>query len=240
MDKTNLAYWFPKLEAAGLPVPRTMLLPMPREAFVAIYKQFDGEPMGGGAEPFFVALRAAADAIGYPAFLRTGHTSAKHEWENTCYVADGNKIASHVTRIIHYGELMTLQGLPCGDWAVREFLPTTPIAIAPRFDNMPVCREFRFFVDGGAVKCWHPYWPVEALEQGAVENAQAVFDQLNAREGEEDALRELASKAGAAIGGAWSVDILDTKRGWFITDMAEAEKSYHWPGCSSLSEGTER
>ncbi len=44
-------------------------------------------------------------------------------------------------------------------------------------------------------------------------------------------IRSLASRAGAAIGGAWSVDILETTRGWFVTDMAEAHKSYHWPTC---------
>jgi hypothetical protein len=40
-----------------------------------------------------------------------------------------------------------------------------------------------------------------------------------------------AKAAGCAVGGAWSVDILETKRGWFVTDMAEAEKSFHWPEC---------
>lgn len=28
-----------------------------------------------------------------------------------------------------------------------------------------------------------------------------------------------------------SVDILDTEKGWFVTDMAEADKSFHWEGC---------
>ena len=32
IDKTALSYWFPKLEAAGLPVPKTVLLEMPLEA----------------------------------------------------------------------------------------------------------------------------------------------------------------------------------------------------------------
>lgn len=30
---------------------------------------------------------------------------------------------------------------------------------------------------------------------------------------------------------AWSVDVLETRRGWFVTDMAEAARSFHWPGC---------
>jgi len=39
-------------------------------------------------------------------------------------------------------------------------------------------------------------------------------------------LHELASQAGKACGGQWSVDLLETDRGWYITDMAEAVKSY--------------
>lgn len=48
-------------------------------------------------------------------------------------------------------------------------------------------------------------------------------------------LYELASRAGKAVGGAWSVDILETTRGypnrWYVTDMAVAEDSWHWPEC---------
>lgn len=32
IDKTALSYWFPKLDAAGIPVPKTILLDMPIKA----------------------------------------------------------------------------------------------------------------------------------------------------------------------------------------------------------------
>ena len=31
--------------------------------------------------------------------------------------------------------------------------------------------------------------------------------------------------------GAWSVDVLKTRRGYYVTDMAEAHRSFHWEGC---------
>ena len=34
--------------------------------------------------------------------------------------------------------------------------------------------------------------------------------------------------------GSWSVDVLETDRGWCVTDMAEAEGSFHWPECERL------
>jgi len=45
-------------------------------------------------------------------------------------------------------------------------------------------------------------------------------------------LTEYANATGRAVGGAWSIDILETKRGWHVTDMAEAANSWHeWPEC---------
>jgi hypothetical protein len=45
-------------------------------------------------------------------------------------------------------------------------------------------------------------------------------------------LTDLANAAGQAVGGAWSVDVLETRRGWYVTDMAEAASSCHeWPDC---------
>ena len=49
---------------------------------------------------------------------------------------------------------------------------------------------------------------------------------------EECALIALAEKASRAVGGAWSIDLLETRRGWVLTDMAEAHRSWHdWPDC---------
>jgi hypothetical protein len=45
-------------------------------------------------------------------------------------------------------------------------------------------------------------------------------------------LTDLANAAGRAVGGAWSIDVLETRRGWYVTDMAEAASSWHeWPEC---------
>ena len=231
-DRTALSYWLPKLEAAGLPVPKTTLVAMPAEALRDIYRVFDGEAMTGRAQPFFDDIKVAADAIGYPCFLRTDHTSGKHNWERTCYLAGPDAIPAHVIGIVEYSGMAGIVGLPCDVWAVREFLPTRLINVAPRFGNMPICREFRFFIEDAHIRCWHPYWPREALEQGGVGAAEidSVYEQL-CQVDDEAPLMELASAAGHAAGGAWSVDLLETARGWHVTDMAEAEKSFHWEGC---------
>src|ERR1041385_8354898 len=113
IDKTCMSYWFPKLEAAGLPVPRTIMVSMSHEAFRDVFRVFDGEDMQGDAEPFFEEIKKAADQIGYPCFLRTGQTSAKHSWERSCFLPSPDAIRAHVIEIVEYSECVTLIGLDC-------------------------------------------------------------------------------------------------------------------------------
>jgi hypothetical protein len=144
-------------------------------------------------------------------------------------VASAAVVPAHVVAIVEFSEMMGA-GLPCEWWAVREFLPTLPLALCPRFGNMPVCREFRYFVKDSTVLCRHPYWPANALEQGGVPDALQASEGL-AHCTELSVLDALASRAGAVVGGEWSIDFLETGRGWYLTDLAEAHKSWHWPNC---------
>jgi hypothetical protein len=232
IDKTALSYWFPKIEAAGLPVPRTAILRMPVAAQESIWAGFDGKD---GTPEQYVALRTffdgvvnTASGLGYPCFLRTDHTSGKHRWRDTCFLRSGDDVPSHVFSLAEFSECSDIIGLPWDTWAVREYLPIIPFGNCPRYGDMPICREFRFFVDGGNVRCCHPYWPREALTEGGAHRLDyaALCEQPAGYH-----LHVLASAAGRAVGGAWSVDLLETQRGWYITDMAEAEKSFHWEGC---------
>jgi hypothetical protein len=233
-DPTCLTHWFPKLVAAGIAVPRTELVPMPEAVLRDIFRRFDGQALTDVSKPFFTQLAAAAGRMGYPVFLRTGFTSAKHNWKDSCYLTKPEQIPDHVTSIVEYGEMMSFTGLPCDWWVVRELLPTRPMAVCPDYSDMPVCREFRAFVVDGAVRCIHPYWPMEALERGGVRDAQAVFERLSECTNEPE-LRTLAGAAGAAVGGYWSVDMLETDRGWMVTDMAVAKQSWHWPACEQAA-----
>ena len=230
----RLSWWFPRIEAAGVPVPRTKLLKMPPAAREDIYAMFDGKDVKDGMPAFADEVRAAAAEFGYPFFLRTDYTSGKHNWANTCFVGSPEDVLLHIFNIVEFSECAAFIGLPWTNWAVREMLPIMPISICKAYGNMPVCREFRFFVDGGKVQCWHTYWRLHALEQGSINvnsvDAFRLLSRMDRRD--EDRLVALAEQAGRAVGGAWSVDVLDTARGWFVTDMAEAHKSYHWGGCA--------
>ena len=141
-------------------------------------------------------------------------------------------IPRHVFAIAEFSEIADIIGIPWDVWVVREFLPTIPLGVCERYGGMPVCREFRFFVNGSHVLCSHGYWPLDSLNEGefAADVPEGWYDEFCKLPTDCD-LNSLASKAGAALVGSWSIDILETKRGWFITDAAMAAMSWHWPDC---------
>jgi len=247
-----ISYWLPKINQI-VPTPTTVLVTLDRDIGHALFKAFDGEEIGPDGHKWInESLRPAVDVVGLPCFLRTGQTSHKHNWKETCYVTDVDRLTHHVLALIEFSEICDMFGLPWHTWAVRKMLPTKPLAVLPAYGDMPLCRELRCFVRDGELQCAHPYWPPVAIEQGFpfVSKAAAMFgdveppprmlpsdfDELvrQATTFTEEELTiaiGLAKKAGAAVGGYWSVDVLDTERGWYVTDMAIGENSWHWPEC---------
>lgn len=221
-DPTCLSHWFPIIEAAGLPVPRTEII----RTVVDLCELFDGkEPEGMGG--LIALIKAAGDRLGWPCFLRTGHTSAKHSWKDTCFLPSPEVVGQHIYNIAEFSECAGIIGIPYNVWVVREMLPVTPLYHC--FQGMPVVPEVRVFVDGSRVAYMNPYWPAEALEEGSPTNAawRDTYEQDHGITTKEEAIcADLASRAGGVLGGQWSVDLLKTNKGWFLTDMAEAHKSY--------------
>jgi hypothetical protein len=239
MDRTCLSYWYPRIEQAGLPVPRTEIVRCPND----LTPLLDGKTPEGW-DKFLAELETARAKIGGDVcFLRTGQTSAKHDWKRTCLVPKDAKLSHHVGAIVEFSACADFFGLATDVWAVREMLPTMPVTVCPYYADMPVCREFRFFAastedGGGVVRCCHPYWPRKSLEQGKVDIDDDVYEQLcRMPDGVRESLYRMARVAAQACGGEWSVDILETKNGWYLTDMAEAGISWHWPECPNARKG---
>lgn len=234
-DRNCLSYWFPKLEKAGLPVPETKIV----KTDLCLHDIIDGRSLNG-FEEFFSSLKSACLEMGLPCFLRTGHTSDKHNWKYTCCVSKISRLANHIYNLVEFSAIADFIGLPTNVWVVRKMLPTKPVLTAFR-GIMPICREFRVFVSGSTYECMHPYWPKEALAEGFDEIPRSFQQKYVALcslwNTEEKQVIELAREAGHAVGGgSWSVDVISTINGWYITDMADAEQSYHWKGCPKIKD----
>ena len=246
-DKTRLSYWFPKLEAANLPVPYTLRT---RATLEEIENLFDVQ-MGAKPDPAVLCMvdriammaqkmQFERDKAGQPFFLRTDYTSGKHNWKNTCYVSDAthDTILKHMLNILEYS---VCNYLPIDTWVIREMLPVSHYGIFRAYGNMPLAREYRFFVNDNNIERWHPYWPDDAWVRGAVKwttdypwegNGYLIKRNLaHLDHNEAKDVFALARDAGAVLGGKFSVDIMATDRGWYIIDCAESEKSDHDPDC---------
>lgn len=224
-----LSYWYPKITEAGLPTPDTVIIKCPNANELASI--LDGSTPSVLAELCHEIQDAAGMIAGCPFFLRTGQTSGKHMWDRTCYVADitSKTIMSHIAALIDFSGSVDMIGLPIDIWVVRKLLDVTPLFRCELYRGMPIVPEARCFVDGGKLVDFVPYWPEGAIEEGQPDNPRwkeivAVADDKIATNKSE--IAELACRAGMAVGGQWSVDVLLANDGLFVTDMAVAERSY--------------
>lgn len=225
-DVNDLAFWFPLIERAGLPVPETRIVTTDCE----LVSLLDGQ-MPVGYEAFLSDLGNAARNIGYPCFLRTGHGSGKHDWADTCYLTDPNRLGWHVTALVEWSHSVDLWGLPTATWALRRLIPTTALFVCRAWGDFPVTREFRVFIRDDEIEAVYPYWPAAAIE-GADPDRDDWRDRLalSSQQNGEDAaaLGFLAGQACAAVGGGyWSIDFLYDRDGaWWLTDMADGARSH--------------
>jgi hypothetical protein len=234
-----LSYWFPKLKYAGLPVPETRIIAAPKDGILGV---IDGETPKNWHRFIGDIASGISEIGGAPCFLRSGQTSGKHEWARTCYLpdADPETISQHVVAIVEFGELVSFIGLPTDIWVVRKLIPTTPLFTA--FRGMPIVREFRVFVEDGKIACFHPYWPSKSVDGHTDDqNWRAKLREASCLAGDYETIFDLAERAGAALPGAWSIDVLQGSDGaWWVTDCADAGSSFHWPGCDNESRWARR
>jgi len=143
-------------------------------------------------------------------------------------------MGKHIFELAMFSECADIMGLPTDEWVVRELLPLESTFTA--FDDFPVNKERRYFIQSGKVVCHHPYWPEYAIEghKPSVENWRELLQELNNETPEEVYnLTGLASEISVEFGNeAWSVDFACDKNGlWWCIDMAAACTSFHWDGC---------
>lgn len=232
VDKTDLAWWFPKIYGCGVSVPETTIIRAPSD-FACL---LDGEAPEGFDE-FVEEVSAACDQHGLPAFLRTGHGSGKHEWRRTCFVDSLDDMAQRIFNLVEWSHLVDIMGLPHEVWAVREFIPADVLFVCEGWHDFPVTREFRLFVRDGEVEHVQPYWPPGAIEEGSrpddVEWPSILRHASKLEDVEREYLDTQARLASGAIGGGyWSIDFLLASNGdWILTDMADGDRSFRWePG----------
>lgn len=235
MNPNSALIWLPAIQDVGLPVPRTEVVRYnPQDLFPMLdgQKYADSFPLD--------ELRAACARIGFPVFLRSDLSSAKHSGHRAWRIDSDDEVVQAMYFTFEDNELKWIAGATSA-FLVREFLPLKHGFTA--FNGLPIARERRFFADQKRTYCSHPYWPEDAFERqrGLSDGWQAQLAELSTPPSVEefDMLQRQSIEAARAIGhGAWSVDwAQDTNGKWWLIDMATAAESWH-PECGYVNIGT--
>lgn len=239
---SRLSHWFP-IARRVLPewrYPKTEIVSCDAE----LVQLLDGQEPPG-FQGLIADLELAALRVGgYPCFLRHDLCSAKHDWRDTCFVAEAGQLPSHVAASVEYWHSVNWFANDIYAWAVREYVPVSPVALTA-FRGMPVGPERRYCVRNGEVIDHFPYWPLDALWRPTPESWSLLegeeppppqfppeellqkLGSISAESPEEVAeLSEVASVVGAALGGEWSIDFMHTARGWLLIDCAVLSESW--------------
>ncbi len=232
MNRNSALIWLPAIHAAGLPVPKTIIVPYKHHECIGI---FDGEK-SEEFERLVVSVMDAGRRIGFPVFIRTDLSSAKHSGPKAYKIeADGQ--SQPVFETLEDNEMkffMEREG-PLA-FLVREFVSLEAPFTA--FRDLPIAREFRFFANAETVHCWHPYWPAETIEENrpSIATWRDALAELHCAPKVPELWYMAVAAAKACGGGDWSVDFCrDVNGKWWLSDMAVAEDSYHWPECERKS-----
>ena len=232
MAKVNLnssLYWLPRIEAAGLPSPATVIIRYNHAKAVAVLEGAASYQ----ARRVVTGIRQAIDTItGLPAFIRTDLASAKHNGPND-YLLKGTSREEILTvfwRTVEATEMkLWLSPFQPRAVLVRQFLHLNTSFRA--FGGHPIAREWRYFSQDALLVCRHFYWPEEAIKFWEnLPPPQGWRKQLKAlAQPPPPALDKLAARAAQALSpGAWSIDFAQDRQGkWWLIDCALAADSWH-------------
>lgn len=216
----DITFWYPRLFRLQFPMPKTII----------IHTNCNLEKLAHGSKPqgideFLKEIKSAIKKIGLPVFLKTGYTSNKHSWKESCFVSDLKKLKSHIFSLVEFSACATPDRfMPCDFWAVREIIKTKSY-FTYFHGEMPITKERRIFVRNGKIECSHSYWPEKVFE-GIEKKKFKQLDKLTIKDKKE--LFSMAQYVSTIFQGYWSCDFLLGKNGqWYLTDMAIGEQSYH-------------
>lgn len=242
MRDTSLSFWFPILCNLKINVPKTIIIdvngydlncvPAMKKVFWMKEELTEAEKKSLGQ--MIATIKMLGKEVGYPFFLRTGHTSNKHDWNESCFIENENKLPTHIQNIFEHSLMANMEGgFPINIWVIRKMIPTEAYFYAFS-GNMPITKEIRIFFDKGKVLCIHPYWPKDSFHDMTSEKDWEIKYQklVEFPDGTVRELRKLTNKIAQHFEGFWSIDwLLGKDNKWYAIDMAIGEDCYHYPGC---------
>ena len=227
---TSMLYWYPEIKYLQIPQPKTEIYRLTKKELTFFYNEEFPKTLIKNITPIISKLS-------YPFFVRTDFASAKHSWNNTCFIKNEKTLSSNIYRLVIENLLAGLIGLPFEALVFREYIPLDA-GFKAFYGNMPVAKERRYFIKNKLIQCHHPYWPKDAIRNPNNENWENILEkQNNETEKEIELLSEYCLLVAERFEGYWSVDFAYGQDGkWYLIDMAEGEHSFHWLECDFCHE----
>ena len=244
MSNLNSAlYWLPRIEQAGLKVPKTIFVKYDHIAWIdAVEREEKDDNFKFVIEKTMTEIEIAGREIGYPVFFRTDQASAKHNGVDSYLLRSKDDLLKVVWDTVVDNELkLWLRPDQPQAFMVREYLSLDAPFIA--FGGHPIAREWRYFTHNNEVLCKHFYWPEDTIKfftdkyhsGNEPKNWKQQLANLNTPVPNLD--QEVVSAAlSCEDRNFWSIDFAQDKSGqWWLIDMAIGENSWH-PECQILEE----
>lgn len=233
-DKNSFSFWYPYVKASGVPSPESIVIQRFVDFWTLIepmhYRKFVGllEKETKNLDKLAQMIHLAASQLGFPAFLRNGHGSNKHDFSNSCLLLDDptdvkNKVFSTIDFIFGTDRVHSMH-----EWVVREYIEPDTELTAPHFGDMPLRKERRYFILNGKVIGHSEYWIEEALEGQGI-NPEVLKAINQETEEEVELLTGYAEAIGSKLNGFWSIDFMWGRGQWWCIDMATGESSWVHP-----------
>lgn len=222
IGKNAIEYWYPKIKDI-LPTPKTVI----------VKAQSKWDKTGNFKivpKKYIKAIIKATSNFDFPIFLRASNSSIKHDWKDTCYVANRKDLEKRILRIANECEsLDVFGGVPVTSFAIREYIEMDS-KFKYFWGELPINPEQRYFIYNHKVLCNHPYWTKESIEN---QEYWRLLDEMNnLLEEEKTLLNRYACEIGTKFNDYWSVDFCRAKdKKWYCIDMAIGYKSWH-PDCN--------
>lgn len=237
--RNSMSFWWPRIKHMTIPQPKTIRFPLNRKAYFKTLFDDSGKtpPPKGDKEDFLKACQK----LGFPVFMRTAETSAKHSWNKTCFVKSEEQLNNNFWSLLE-DNYLAVDHIPDAVF-FREFIPMESY-FTGWYNDFPVNKEVRTFIKNGEMQCWHPYWPPGAMEQAKPSDPKwkEKYEKLCDLEGwDVNTIVEYSNMVAKEFDevyddpGWWSVDFAKGKDGkWYLIDMALGAVSAHYFGCDNI------
>lgn len=211
-ERLRMSHWYPKLEEADVPVPKT---------HKANIDWSDDKP-----DPDLDSVEMLVRSLGGEAFIRSDYKSAAHDLNAGSIINNVHEVENTVSELIFQHFMMSL---PVGEnvW-VREKLDLNFC----HYCQGDLHPEVRVFIRDGEVVCHHPRLSSDfdsgvrrRHRQEAIDAIDHAWDREYAdyvpEEERRESLKTYAQRVADEFDGNWSVDfVMDTTGDWYATDMA--------------------